>query len=126
MTRKLLYDQLGTLISVLSVLIAIVLAFLIIYANQFLLKRRKKELGIYMMLGMKKGRIARIFAGETFCIGVIALGIGLILGLFLSPGHCPPPTPKTFTPSRKGSPCSNYQLDKPRIRTQRRSGKTRI
>ena len=46
MTRKLLYDQLGTLISVLSVLIAIVLAFLIIYANQFLLKRRKKELGI--------------------------------------------------------------------------------
>ena len=86
MTRKLLYDQLGTLISVLSVLIAIVLAFLIIYANQFLLKRRKKELGIYMMLGMKKGRIARIFAGETFCIGVIALGIGLILGLFLSQG----------------------------------------
>ena len=84
MTRKLLYDQLGTLISVLSVLIAIVLAFLIIYANQFLLKRRKKELGIYMMLGMKKGRIARIFAGETFCIGVIALGIGLILGFFLS------------------------------------------
>ena len=86
MTRKLLYDQLGTLISVLSVLIAIVLAFLIIYANQFLLKRRKKELGIYMMLGMKKGRIARIFAGETFCIGVIALGIGLILGFFLSQG----------------------------------------
>lgn len=54
MTRTLLYDQLGILLSALSVLIAIVLAFLIIYANQFLLKRRKKELGIYMMLGMKR------------------------------------------------------------------------
>lgn len=78
MTRTLLYDQLGILLSALSVLIAIVLAFLIIYANQFLLKRRKKELGIYMMLGMKKGRISRIFAGETFCVGVIALAVGLI------------------------------------------------
>lgn len=86
MTRKLLYDQLGTLISVLSVVIAVVLAFLIVYANQFLLKRRKKELGIYMLLGMKKGRIARIFAGETLCVGVIALGVGLTLGVLLSQG----------------------------------------
>lgn len=86
MTRTLLYDQLGILLSALSVLIAIVLAFLIIYANQFDLKRRKKELGIYMMLGMKKGRISRIFAGETFCVGVIALAVGLILGFILSQG----------------------------------------
>lgn len=86
MTRTLLYDQLGILLSALSVLIAIVLAFLIIYANHFLLKRRKKELGIYMMLGMKKGRISRIFAGETFCVGVIALAVGLILGFILSQG----------------------------------------
>lgn len=86
MTRTLLYDQLGILLSALSVLIAIVLAFLIIYANQFLLKRRKKELGIYMMLGMKKGRISRIFADETFCVGVIALAVGLILGFILSQG----------------------------------------
>ena len=86
MTRTLLYDQLGILLSALSVLIAIVLAFLIIYANQFLLKRRKKELGIYMMIKMKKGRISRIFAGETFCVGVIALAVGLILGFILSQG----------------------------------------
>lgn len=86
MTRTLLYNQLGILLSALSVLIAIVLAFLIIYANQFLLKRRKKELGIYMMLGMKKGRISRIFAGETFCVGVIALAVGLLLGFILSQG----------------------------------------
>ena len=86
MTRTLLYDQLGVLLSALSVLIAIVLAFLIIYANQFLLKRRKKELGIYMMLGMKKGRISRIFASETMCVGFIALVTGLFFGFALSQG----------------------------------------
>lgn len=86
MTRTLLYKQLGILLSTLSVLIAIVLAFLIIYANQFLLKRRKKELGIYMMLGMKKGRISRIFASETLCVGFLALLTGLLLGFVLSQG----------------------------------------
>lgn len=86
MTKTLLYDQLGILLSTLTVLIAVVLAFLIIYANLFLLKRRKKELGLYMVLGMKKGRISRIFAGETFCVGVIALVTGLCLGVALSQG----------------------------------------
>ena len=86
MTRTLLYDQLGIMLSVLSVLIAIVLAFLIIYANQFLLRRRKKELGIYMILGMKKGHISRIFAGETICVGLIALVTGLLFGFALSQG----------------------------------------
>ena len=86
MTKTLLYDQLGILLSTLTVLIAVVLAFLIIYANQFLLKRRKKELGLYMVLGMKKGLISRIFAGETFCVGVIALVTGLCLGIALSQG----------------------------------------
>ena len=86
MTKTLLYDQLGILLSTLTVLIAVVLAFLIIYANQFLLKRRKKELGLYMVLGMKKGRISRIFAGETFCVGVIALVTGICLGVALSQG----------------------------------------
>jgi putative ABC transport system permease protein len=85
-TRQLLSDQLGILLSVLSVVIAIVLAFLILYANQFLLKRRKKELGIYTLLGMEKGKISKIFAGETLCVGMLSLVSGLILGLFLSQG----------------------------------------
>lgn len=86
MTGTLLYRQLGIMLSTLSTMIAVVLAFLILYANQFLLKRRKKELGVYMMLGMKKGRISRLFAGETLCVGIIALGIGLLLGFFFSQG----------------------------------------
>ena len=86
MTGTLLYRQLGIMLSTLSTMIAVVLAFLILYANQFLLKRRKKELGVYMMLGMKKGRISRLFAGETLCVGIIALGTGLLLGFFFSQG----------------------------------------
>ena len=85
-TKALLYEQLDRLIGLLSVAIAVVLAFLIVYANQFLLKRRKKELGIYMMSGMKKGRISRLFAGETLCVGFFSLATGLILGLFFSQG----------------------------------------
>ena len=52
---------LGQLIEAASVAIAVLMAFLILYVNRFLLKRRKKELGIYMLLGMKKGKISRIF-----------------------------------------------------------------
>ena len=76
-TKQLLSDQLGILLSALSVVVAVVLAFLILYANQFLLKRRKKELGIYTLLGMEKGKISRIFAGKPyawvfcpFCLGL--------------------------------------------------------
>lgn len=85
-TKQLLSDQMGKLISTLSVIIAIVLGFLMVYANGFLLKRRKKELGIYTLLGMEKGKISRIFAGETICVGTISLVSGLLLGVVLSQG----------------------------------------
>lgn len=63
-TKALLYQQLDDLLAFLSAAIAVVLAFLVIYANGFLLRRRKKELGLYLLLGMKKSRISRIFVGE--------------------------------------------------------------
>ncbi len=85
-TKALLYEQLDRLMALLSVVIAVVLAFLIVYADRFLLRRRKKELGIYMMSGMKKGRISRLFAAKTLCVGLFSLAAGLILGLFFSQG----------------------------------------
>lgn len=86
MTRALLYSQLDKLLAVLSAALCLVLAFLILYANQFLLRRRKKELGLYRLLGMRPGPIARLFAGETLCIGAAALGAGLVLGFLFSQG----------------------------------------
>ncbi len=72
------------LIGYFSVFIAFVLGFLIIYANNYLIKRRKKEFGIYMTLGMEKGTLSKMIFLETLFIGVISLGIGLVLGIILS------------------------------------------
>ncbi|OON91236.1 MAG: permease, domain protein [Candidatus Epulonipiscium fishelsonii] len=85
-TKKLMYDQLNIYMTILSYLVAIILAFLIIYTNNYLLKRRKKELGIYMLLGMKKRRIAKLFNGEAFFISLISLIVGLVLGIIISQG----------------------------------------
>ena len=70
MTGTLLYRQLGIMLSTLSTMIAVVLAFLILYANQFLLKRRKKELGVYMMLGMKNALCWHHCAGHRIAFGL--------------------------------------------------------
>lgn len=69
---------------ILSVFVAVVLGFLIIYANNFLIKRRKKELGIYTLLGMPKHRISKILIYETFIVGLLSLLVGLLSGFFVS------------------------------------------
>ena len=61
------------LISIVSLFVSLILGGLIIYANNFLIKKRKKELGIYMSLGMGKGKISKILLMETFLIGLMAL-----------------------------------------------------
>ncbi len=68
-------------LGVLSMFISIVLAFLIIYANNFLIKRRNKEFGLYMLLGMGRKQISWILLLETFLIGAFSLGIGLVIGI---------------------------------------------
>ena len=73
-------------IKVFSTFVAVALAILILYANNFLIKRRNKELGIYLMLGMGKGRVADILMMETLLVGVIALVVGLLLGILFSQG----------------------------------------
>lgn len=77
-------ESLSRIMSSLSIFVALVLAFLILYANNFLIKRRKKELGIYTLLGMPKYQISRILVYETFLIGLLSLLSGLIIGFFMS------------------------------------------
>ena len=72
------------LIGYISVFIAFVLGFLIVYANNYLIKRRKKEFGIYMTLGMENGSLSKMIFLETLFIGAISLGIGVVLGIMLS------------------------------------------
>ncbi|MCX0371191.1 FtsX-like permease family protein [Clostridium perfringens] len=74
------------LISGISVFISCVLGGLIIYANNFLVKKRKKELGIYMTLGMGKNKISKILTYETALVGIISLVVGLGVGVIVSQG----------------------------------------
>ncbi|PFO65379.1 ABC transporter [Bacillus cereus] len=73
-------------ISNVSVFVSVILGGLILYANNFLIKKRKKELGIYMTLGMGRRNISRILVTETFLVGVISLVNGLIIGIGVSQG----------------------------------------
>lgn len=77
---------LKNMLSVASVIVSVVLAFLVVYASNFLMKRRKREFGVYLLLGMGKKKIAGILMAETVIIGMISLAVGLGLGIVLSQG----------------------------------------
>ncbi|RGS81681.1 FtsX-like permease family protein [Coprococcus sp. AF21-14LB] len=69
-------------LEIVSVFVAAVIGFLMVYANRFLIRRRKKEFGVYLLLGMGKGAVSRILFFETVFIGVISLAVGLCIGVF--------------------------------------------
>lgn len=85
-TQNMMMKNLSQLIGFISFFISIVMGFLILYANKFLIRRRKKELGIYMTLGMDKMKISMVLVIETFIIGLCSLAVGLSLGVLLSQG----------------------------------------
>ncbi len=82
-TRQII-ELMTVMIGYVSVFVAVVLGLLIVYANNFLINRRKKEFGIYMTLGMGKRQISKIILLETIFVGIISLGIGLVIGIFVS------------------------------------------
>ena len=100
-------DLLGSIISGLTVFLALVMGFLMVYANNFIMKRRKKEFGLYQVLGMGRGQVARIMALETF---------------FVSPP--PPPLRSPAARSRWGS-CSASGSRSSWSSLRRRSSKRR-
>jgi len=67
-----------------SVFVAVILGLLIVYANNFLINRRKKEFGVYMTLGMGRRQISKIILMETIFVGIISLVIGIVVGVFAS------------------------------------------
>lgn len=79
-------ESLELLMSGTSVFVSVILGGLIVYANNFLIKKRKRELGLYMTLGMSKGKISRILIVETLLIGVVSLIVGIGLGIIVSQG----------------------------------------
>lgn len=79
-----LSELMGTMLGYLTYFLAGVMAFLMVYANNFIMKRRKKEFGLYQVLGMGRGRVATIMALETVIVSVGAFVAGIVLGVGLS------------------------------------------
>lgn len=79
-----LAQVMGSILGDLTYFLAGVMAFLMVYANNFIMKRRKKEFGLYQVLGMGRGRVATIMALETVIVSVVAFVAGIVLGMGLS------------------------------------------
>lgn len=79
-----LSQVMGSMLGDLTYFLAGVMAFLMVYANNFIMKRRKKEFGLYQVLGMGRGRVATIMALETVIVSVVAFVAGIVLGVGLS------------------------------------------
>lgn len=79
-----LVQVMGSMLGDLTYFLAGVMAFLMVYANNFIMKRRKKEFGLYQVLGMGRGRVATIMALETVIVSVVAFVAGIVLGVGLS------------------------------------------
>ncbi len=76
--------QLRKLLSFGAGVIAVFSVIFLFYTNSFLIKRRKKEFGLFNILGMEKKHIARIILWETLFTAVISIGVGLAAGILFS------------------------------------------
>lgn len=74
----------SSVLTAFSVLVCVIMGALVVYANRFLLRRRKKEMGIYAVLGMERKDLNRLLMRETFQIGIFSLITGLLLGIFVA------------------------------------------
>ena len=79
-----IFDILAQVMTYFSVVVAVVLGFLVLYANRFVVRARKKEFGTYPLLGMSPRQVSSVVLMETLTVGVIALVVGLGLGFLIS------------------------------------------
>lgn len=77
-------ELLGSIMLGLTVFLAVVMGFLMVYANNFIMKRRKKEFGLYQVLGMSRGQVSRVMVMETAIVSGGALALGIVLGVGFS------------------------------------------
>ncbi len=80
------FGLIAQLMAVFSVVVAVVLGLLILYANRFVVRARQREFGTYLLLGMTVPQVCAIVLMETLLVGVISLACGLFLGIGISQG----------------------------------------
>lgn len=98
------FETTQQILSMFSGVIAFVLAFLVLYANRFLIRRRKQEFGTYLLLGMTPARVSSVVLYETVLVGLVSLVVGLILGILVSQAL------SFFTASLLGETMKNYRF----------------
>ena len=78
------FETIDQFMGIFSLVVALVLGFLVVYANRFLVRRRKREFGTYLLLGMSAGSVSFIVLCETALVGAVSLAVGLAAGVALS------------------------------------------
>ena len=73
-------ENIVLMILLLSVLVVLILGWLVSYMTGFILSKRSRELGLYMLLGIKRSSIALLFLLENALLGGLALLLGLLIG----------------------------------------------
>lgn len=75
---------LSTILSLGTVIVGFFAVIFLFYTNSFIIKQRKKEIGLYNILGMEKKHIARMMLMENFYVALIAITLGIALGILFS------------------------------------------
>ena len=77
------FDQLTLLIVLASIVVVCIFGWLVSYSTNFMLTRRSRELGLYILIGLENNQVAHLFFMENLMVGGVALGIGLLFGNLL-------------------------------------------
>lgn len=73
-------SSLKQIMGIISIIVVLVIAYLVNYVTKFIVKRRKKEFGLYILLGMENKTVARIFIYENMVFGFLSFVMGVFLG----------------------------------------------
>ena len=74
---------LGAMLGICTFFIVLIVAWLIHYMTRFMLEKRSREFATYLLIGMKKKAVARLYTKENLLIGILALAAGIVVGVFL-------------------------------------------
>ena len=77
------YDNIKSIMIMVSILVALIIAWLIYYISNFILQKRSREFGMYLLLGMKRTQVSRMFLFEQLALGAVGFFIGCVLGIFV-------------------------------------------
>jgi putative ABC transport system permease protein len=77
------YDNIKSIMIMVSILVTLIIAWLIYYISNFILRKRSREFGMYLLLGMKRTQVSRMFLFEQLALGAVGFFIGCVLGIFV-------------------------------------------